>query len=281
MTPSQELEYHIQIRNELRPITIKKQGKLFEVKAHKSGGTPPTKKLGAVVKGFSAAARLRMLKFIATVDWSPTLDGRFITLTYPDDQAMRTRKERNNDRARFFRYMEKYLGKKVEGIWRLEWKKRKSGRHKGKLAPHFHIILPTVGWLPYKKIHLWWRKAIRATRPVSCKVEVIVSGKQIGLYIAKYLAKWSGPPNLDNPLLLNSNGRHYGYVRKELIPRCPIRWINGLGREVSLALMSLGAERLEWITGDKIESFTILGDEADEIEKEIDEIRIDLERERG
>lgn len=107
------------------------------------GGLSPTNGGGGlrgVIRGFSSASRKRMIEFMA----SARVRGHmlFATFTYPDEfpignpdawnahfEALRRRIER--------RYPDYAI------IWREELQDRKSGKNKGKIAPHFHMLIDT------------------------------------------------------------------------------------------------------------------------------------------
>src|SRR6266496_5838487 len=93
----------------------------------------------AQVGVFTPSARFRMLKLVAQVNWSNVGNALFISLTYPDSRSRKNAYERNMDRHRFFRSMENYLGREVGSLWRVEWKRRLSGKRKGKWECHFHF----------------------------------------------------------------------------------------------------------------------------------------------
>lgn len=108
------------------------------------GGLSPTPKtngaLRGVILGFSQQSRMRLLQFMASVRLFEHVV--FLTLTYPDDfpvgdvdawlahfEAFRRRFERQ------------YPDWRV--IWRKELKPRQSGENKGKIAPHYHMLIFT------------------------------------------------------------------------------------------------------------------------------------------
>lgn len=238
------------------------QGKLLQVHVSNPQTTPPLPQSRSVIRGFTPSSRLRLLKFIAKVDWSTQKFGLLITLTYPDKVAMRTRKERNRDKYLFLRYMEKFLGKKVYGVWRVEWKERKTGSIRGVVVPHFHFLLVGVRYISHKEINLWWRKILKVKGPLCTDVKQAKNGELAGVYIAKYLSKPSESHCLDNPSYLNSNGRHYGYVRKKLIPMCPVIQFPNLTEEEIAFLIRQGKDILPHLRGLAPQSFSLLGDKA-------------------
>lgn len=110
---------------------------------HAVAGLCPSNGGGGIrgsICGFSRASRKRMIEFMAQA----RLRGQllFATFTYPDEfpvgdiaawkahfEALRKRIERQ------------YPGWSI--VWRKELKERLSGENKGKLAPHYHMIIDT------------------------------------------------------------------------------------------------------------------------------------------
>jgi hypothetical protein len=102
-------------------------------------------------KGFSFGSRRRMLDSLNTVSVASALPY-FLTFTFPDDVF-------DDDVARFAVFakvcMDSLIKRLVRvcpqaaGFWRIEWKARESGKHIGKLVPHFHLL---VWGLPERKV---------------------------------------------------------------------------------------------------------------------------------
>jgi len=94
-----------------------------------------------LIHGFSRSSRRRMMQFLAKV----RLDGLlplFGTTTYPDifpDEAERFKRDLQTLIERLKRRFPL-----IGLLWRLEFKKRKSGVNAGKVAPHFHWLLWNV-----------------------------------------------------------------------------------------------------------------------------------------
>jgi len=97
--------------------------------------------LRGTVRGFSRSSRKRMIEFMAKA----RIVGQmlFATFTYPDEfpvddketwhahfEALRRRIER------------KYPDYRI--LWRVEYKRRKSGINFGMVAPHYHMIIDTL-----------------------------------------------------------------------------------------------------------------------------------------
>lgn len=166
-------------------VTFEAQGHVFQVKV--LGVKPPGSggKRGAVL-GFSGGCRRRLLLKMARLD----VRGRlplFLTLTYPagfPDCGTARRHRRS---------LEKRLGRRFPGlcwVWRLELQKRG--------APHFHILLWGVPFLPVADIRAIWGKVIgyRGSDPLQIKVERLRSWRGVLSYVAKYMGKVQGPSEM-------------------------------------------------------------------------------------
>jgi hypothetical protein len=171
---------------------------------------------------FTKASRLRLIRKLNMLDWRKIGDCIFVTLTYPDPIIFERKAERNKHRYKFVRYLESYLGKQVGIVWRLEWKVRKSGYLKGTIAPHFHLLILDVKHIHYAYINEWWKKSIGYDDHPSTDVTAVTGYQGALKYLAKYVSK---DDYLDIGAYLNSGvelGRHWGFLRKALIPLAPV-----------------------------------------------------------
>lgn len=256
-------------------------GKLLEFKIGTNlPGRATGKPRGTIVK-FSESSRLRMLKFIATVEWGKIPNAVFITLTYPDERAIRTHWDRNKDRALFWRYMEKHLGRHVSGLWRIEWKERKSGKNRGKVLPHIHLLVFGVKYVPKEKVREWWRRILSVEGPLATHVRGYDQGEHAAIYVAKYVGKKDGSPTLDYHSYLNSTGRHWGYLRRGLIPLAERVVLHHLTEREIAFLNRAAAEKLPWIKPGTPTSFSLLGDYAVDVQKNLFRIGIDRLGKKG
>lgn len=246
-------------------VIIEKQGNLLTVKFLNlpKPKIPPAKR--KPVTSFSPAARMRAMKFCASINWDKCPQGLFVTLTYPDDLADTTMDQRNQQRWHFLRSMEKIVGKTIYGVWRIEWKPRRSGKRKGQVLPHWHFLFMNVGYIPYQKINLCWKNEVGAEGFVATNVRKIDSGKMATLYVLKYMSKTSQRILLDDPSYLTMKGRHYGYFHKGLIPRHPVRIFKGLTERHLCFIMARAMQRLPWLNPNAVQNFSLLGNLADEV----------------
>lgn len=168
--------------------------------------------------GFSHSSRHAMIEFLAKV---PDVPDLFVTLTYSDDVAM-LGIDAQKYHLELFRKQLEYHYPNVRGMWRIEFVPRKSGYFRGRLVPHFHLLI----WLPMgtpqariDKIlegdgQLWrnaWHKITHSNdenhiAKYGCVVEPIKSRKHAYAYCSKYLAK----ENEEN----TEAGRRWGRIGK-------------------------------------------------------------------
>lgn len=121
---------------------------------------PSSSKRGRIT-GFSRTSRRRMLLFLARVRLAEDNLPLFGTTTYPDIFPEETAKFKRDLQAFLHRLKRRFPDGGI--LWRLEFKRRKSGENVGKLAPHFHWLLWNVPWeFEFKHERGKWA-AVRAT----------------------------------------------------------------------------------------------------------------------
>lgn len=96
----------------------------------------PANKRG-IIRGFSKAARKRMIEFMACVRQRGSL--LFVTLTYPDVFPLESAAWHRHFEAFRDQFEENYPD--ARAIWRIETIDRKSGENAGAIAPHWHLII--------------------------------------------------------------------------------------------------------------------------------------------
>jgi hypothetical protein len=103
--------------------------------------TQEQKKRGKIQE-FSRASRRRMMQCLAKVVLEEALLPQFATTTYPDIFPEEAEKFKRDIQTLIERIKRRFPG--VGLLWRLEFKVRKSGKNKGKVAPHLHWLLWNV-----------------------------------------------------------------------------------------------------------------------------------------
>jgi len=230
---------------------------------------------------FTPAARLRMLRMIAAVDWEQVKQAVFITLTYPDAYIERSMETRTRDKYLFFRHMENYLGKKVGAVWRLEWETRKSGAKIGTNACHVHAIVFGVRFIEKDIVRSWWRSVLSAEGPLMTWIDQVKGGRKVARYVAKYCGKRADVSVLDHASYLNRVGRHWGVRRKHLVPFCQ-RWVIPFltPQDIQLA-ENFGCSVFRYFTREAGQGFSLLGKPAAKLGAELLERMIDKENRIG
>lgn len=159
---------------------------------------------------FSRAARLRMLKFLHSIDF----DGcTLITLTYPNVYPLDA--TRYHDDLRAMRgVIEESLGK-LPMIWKLEFQKRG--------APHFHIVVLKEVRVNIKYLSAMWYKIVGSgdENHKKCGFDVKTAkgrsgGKNVGAYVCKYISKET---SVDDTGVKWLTGRFWGHwnVKKPVV----------------------------------------------------------------
>lgn len=168
------------------------------------------------ITAFSAAARRRMQRLLASVNTEKICVPVFVTLTYPDSFPESSRSWKEHLRA-FRERLNRRYGK-FPAIWRLEVMDRKTGRNRGKVAPHYHLLLffevdldHFKGWLSRA-----WYEVCGELDPLHLKsgtsVSLVETWKGARSYLSKYVAKTEKLQSVD-PV-----GRLWGVWYKDLLP---------------------------------------------------------------
>lgn len=138
LSPSQALraEFAGNALRELKRCELKtwENGRMVKVKIPKDR---PSGGVRGKVQGYSRAARKRMLEYIHTVLRTAALP-QFFTLTFPD--FFPTQQEAKDRMDAWFKRLARKFPQ-VAAIWRMEVIDRKSGKSKGQVAPHFHLLI--------------------------------------------------------------------------------------------------------------------------------------------
>jgi len=165
------------------------------------------------VTDFSPKSRTRLIRKLAKA--RSTRHGYFITLTYPDlfPLAPSAWKEHLHT---FTIYLQRRFPGSA-GLWRMEFKVRKSGElHEGFIAPHFHLLAFGLA-IPQEaeyRLRAWvsstWYKIVNSDDHRHLKagtnVRPILNKKHAYRYVAKYAAKLHN----DEFSIVANVGRHWG-----------------------------------------------------------------------
>lgn len=237
-----------------------RQGNLVTFSKFQKWSPKTPSRKGKALNGFSEGARLRLIKFVATLDWNKIGKCLFVTLTYPDEVSNPDKDLRNRQRYLFMRYVENYVGREINGVWRIEWMARQTGENIGKVCPHFHLMLFGIRFIPKEKIRQWWRNVLHVNGDLATDVRRCGNRKKASIYLTKYTCKRIERATLDNAPYLNTDGRHYGFLRKEQIPLTTPEVFVDLSIDEIRWFQHYATENLPWYGGCSNESFTLFGE---------------------
>jgi len=180
----------------------------FKVK-HPSGGIGGIR---GTVKGYSRAARKRMLELLAKM--RDPERGTFITLTYPSiypDTSQRWKRDIDTFLKRL-----KRIAPKAYGVWRIEPQERG--------APHYHLIVfnsPTNILRLRQWVKLAWFQIVGSGDEkhlkAGCRVDVIYSARHAMNYASKYAAKVEAARRFitNDGEVIETVGKHWGQFGME------------------------------------------------------------------
>jgi len=192
---------------------------------------------------FSRKSRKRLLELTARLDLKAATMGKtitFITLTYGQLWPENPEEPKNHLRALLERI--RRFAPNSSGIWRLEFQNR--------AAPHFHLILFDMPFLPKETLKAAWGEIIGVSywdtskpipEPPFTRIEAIKSGRRAVSYVSKYVAKYNAPEavavsGFNNVPYLHA-GRFWGVFNQEFLPYAELH-------EASLPIENLAEQRV-------------------------------------
>ena len=176
------------------------------------------------IRGFSLKSRQRMLERLMRIDWGAGA-CYFTTLTYHRSCFDKDREDWKRDLQTWRKRLERKYSKTLCGVlWRLEFQPRKSGEHRGQVAPHFHCIVFFDRQMFLPSLRDWVAESWHAIAdPMSAEhakagtnVERArnVQGEEMGRllsYLAKYVGKLEKYTVIDRTTgEIMSTGRTWG-----------------------------------------------------------------------
>lgn len=255
-----------------RNVFIEVQGQLACV-AFRRGPLSVAPPVRQEIRGFSAASRLRLFKTINRLDFGSAGRCTFLTTTWRDEVGRPDKEEITRARSAFQKSIERMADCELPGIWRVEWKKRKSGRYVGQVMPHVHVIYFRIPWLDKMDITAAWARAIGWAGRVSCKVKGIKDLRQAMYYISKYVAKLDDLCNLDivSYLAKNVGGRPWGIYRKPMLPMADRTLIRVLPGQLVYRIRQIAVAAYAKTPIDEEKGFCVFGPASEEIGRLVDE----------
>lgn len=165
------------------------------------------------IKGFSYRSRSRLMQLLGSLDRRQVAGlPLFLHLTYPATWPEEPEVWKRHLEAfikRLVRWAERaYPGAKVAAVWRLEPQRRG--------APHYHIMLFGVRFIPYQWVAKAWAQVIGGgadSVAAGTRIERVRSWRGVMSYASKYLAKRGGHGGG-----FEGVGRHWGVVGRENLP---------------------------------------------------------------
>jgi hypothetical protein len=141
---------HISPRAKKAELVLWRKASLVELRLNSNvegesnikGAEPKGGGIRGDIAEFTGASRRRMLEMMARVETSEV--PFFVTLTYPDNFPLYSEKFKRDLETLCARLLRRWP--KAAVIWKLEFKERRSGRNKGKVAPHYHLFVYNVPW---------------------------------------------------------------------------------------------------------------------------------------
>jgi len=152
--------------------------------------------LRSFIKGFSRQSRLRMMRMVSKLETAKK--PLFFTLTYPDEfiDNLDGHEIKERHLKNFWKRLE-YCYPSLSCIWKLEYVKRKSGKHIDELYPHLHMLVWGLYDVDIEDIRelvasAWWEvcgKLSEAHLQAGTRVERLRSHRGTMFYISKYMGK--------------------------------------------------------------------------------------------
>jgi hypothetical protein len=195
-----------------------------------SPGVPPGGPRGKVT-AFSHASRRRLLQELASVDRGPESLPLFVGLTYPGAGW-------SDSPAAWHQHLESLYNRlcrrfdpkreRIAIVWRMEAQKRG--------APHFHLLIFGVKFLPYQWLGAVWSAIVGgdAVHAARCsRVDRVKSWRGVMSYASKYMGKASGSGAVFTDAAgveITEVGRHWGVKGKKNLPVMWVRYKLLLGQ---------------------------------------------------
>jgi hypothetical protein len=245
--------------------TIEQQGQFVRVRCRKLGYVKKGGGKRKKIYEFSRKSRFRVLQMLAKIEWEKVGESCFITLTYPDAQVHFDHQLRNYQRKQFWEWIEKTTGKQIPLVWRVEWKPRLSGACVGRVSPHLHILTFDGGALETEECRRKWMKVIGASEYTQVVAKPVPKGKAVAFYVSKYCGKVEPAGILDGVPYLAKTGRHWGWMRKPLLPLYPKGHEWPITDQEAATLRVRASAVLPWYDPTIDRGFTLLGDKAEKI----------------
>lgn len=234
----------------VRSVTVEIQGRVLTVNStvrlsRLDNNTKMSYNARSAVTGMSAASRRRLITLVNRLDVT-RLETYMLTLTYTAEYPTPAESKRD---LKVFLQRFRRLCPGAAGVWRLELQSRG--------APHYHILLWKLPYVPHGTYQTAWSTVIGAHR-ARVRIERERSGA-LGRYVSKYVTKRDGPEDASD--VRQAVSLSVSHTRP---PEITGRWWGTLNRA------GLPWGKIKTMTADYGKWFHVLKAEAKEVYNGID-----------
>ncbi len=239
--------------------TVAQKGRVFERGWNDSQHdeiTKPQANKHAITE-FSSSSRRTLQDKLMSLSDNALVNCKFVTLTY-HEQIPSPERAKEHIRA-FYKRVVRYALKrskiyKPAMFWRIEVNPRQSGENYGQAAPHFHLFLFGIPFIPQHFLLKWWREITGDETINQLDIKRLDNRRKVMNYVSKYVSKKPKAGDvfaplgegryvevatgtiLDIALYLAAVGRWWGFEGAENIPFAEIievrfSWLDRLMQE--------------------------------------------------
>ena len=200
-----------------RPVTIRTYYNRLDIQVKRAGlqREQPSNKRGDVIE-FSRKSRKRMLDTIYQIRNADERGLWFVTLTYPGHFTSAAKQVKDHLRALTERMRRKFDG--MGFIWRLELKRRLTGKSAGFVVPHYHLVIFNV-FGKHSDLRVWlsraWWEIVGSGENDHLLAGTNLRRCKSFLHVSHYVSKYAAKCDDDRDDFERSWGRRWG-VRGEL-----------------------------------------------------------------
>lgn len=168
-------------------VRIEAQGRLLYVQTFGAKEGPFRRSRGDI-SGFSVGSRIRLLRKFHRLECpdSPGYRSQVSFLTLTTREHLHPRVIKRFAQKLFKRISRKYP--RIAVVWRLEFQKRG--------APHLHCVVYNAPWVDRLWLVASWGEIVGQENPV-VDIRRVKSGRQLTMYVSKYVAKIGDDTLLD------------------------------------------------------------------------------------
>lgn len=143
------------------------------------------------------------------------------------------------------------------------------------MAPHVHLIVFGLRFIPYQVVNRLWRGVLGVDGALRTDVRRIKGQRDVAKYVAKYAAKVNPERSLVIASYLNIEGRHWGIHRGDLIPWCVRTWDLRFTPDEIALLENAAASKIPYFPKGTRTGFSLFGPVVGKVMEEIRARRVD------